>query len=125
VTTQPAPDGPAQTSELVAVADALRALMADERRALARLDVDVLDATTERKQALLEQLAALRAAGQRPTADEARALTAARLELATSAALVGAALTAVGALLGYEPDDRYDRLARCHARTRPLRVVAY
>ncbi len=125
MTAQAAHDRPATASALVAVADALRVAMADERRALAALDPVALEAATARKQPLLDELARLHARPERPTPDELRALTAARLEVAASATLVGAALTAVAAMLGYESDDCYDRLARRHTQSRPLRVVAY
>lgn len=121
----PAPDRRPPTSELVEVLDALRAVMADERRAIARLDLESLEAITARKHVVLDELTRLSAAGRTPTADEARAITATRIDLAASASLLGTAVAAVATVLGFEPDDRYDRLARCHARTRPLRVVAY
>lgn len=125
MTTRPASARPRPTSELVEVLDALRALMADERRAVARLDLESIESIGARKHALVEDLTRLQAAGRRPEPEEARAIAAARLELAASASLIGTAVAAVAAVLGIEADGRYDRLARTHARTRPLRTVAY
>ncbi|HVV85930.1 MAG TPA: hypothetical protein VHE35_22880 [Kofleriaceae bacterium] len=121
----PAPDRPRPTSELVEVLIALRAAMADERRAVAKLDLDSLESITSRKHHAVEELGRLMASGWKPSAEEAEALHATRIDLAASCALIGTARTAVAAVLGLEADDRYDRLARCHARTRPLRAVAY
>ena len=122
---RPAPRATHPTSELVEVLSALRALMADERRAVARLDLESIEAIGARKHALVEDLARLQSSGWRPDADEARAIAATRLELAASSSLLGTAVAAVAAVLGLEADGRYDRLARCQVRTRPLRVVAY
>jgi hypothetical protein len=107
------------------VLTALRAVMADERRAVARLDLESIEAIGLRKHALVEDLARLQSAGCRPDPEEARAIAATRLELAASSSLIGTAVAAVAAVLGIETDGRYDRLARCQAQTRPLRVVAY
>lgn len=123
--TTPAPARRRPASELVDLLAALRAVMADERRAVARLDLESIEAIGARKHALLDELARLQAAGHRPDPDEAQAIAATRLELAASSVLIRTAVDAVGALLGLEADGRYDRLARCHAGTRPLRVVAY
>lgn len=125
MTARPAPASPRPATPLVEVLDALRAVMADERRAIARLDLESLEAINTRKHALVEELGSLHATGALPTADEARAIAAARVELAASAALLSTAVAAVSAALGLEQDGRYDRLARQHARTRPLRAVAY
>ena len=110
---------------MVDVLIALRAVMADERRAIARLDLAALEDLTARKHAVVEDLARLQATGAVPSADDARTIAATRLELAASSSLLGTAVAAVASVLGIESDDRYDRLARCYARTRPLRVVAY
>lgn len=121
----PAPEPSPPASELARTLVELRAVMADERRAIARLDLAALDEVTARKRAIVDALSGLRARDHRPSPAEAEAIHMARVELAASASLIGAASEAVTSLLGYEADDRYDRLARCHARTRPLRVVAY
>ena len=121
----PDPERPPPASELAEVLIALRAVMADERRAIARLDPEALETISARKHAVVQDLGRLMAAGQPPTADEARAIELARAELAASRSLLSTAVAAVGAVLGLEPDGRYDRRARCHARTTPFRVVAY
>lgn len=120
----PAPDQPPAPSALVEVLATLRTVMAEERRAVAGLDLAAIDALNLRKQAVVDQLAGLHAAGRPPSAAEVSAIAAARVELGVSAALVAAALEAVAAVLGYEPDGRYDRQARRHSSTRPLRVMA-
>ncbi len=125
MTHAPAPDRPAPASELAEVLIALRAVMADERRAVARLDLEALETISARKQEVALELARLQAAGRPPSADEARAIGLARAELAASRSLLSTAVAAVGAVLGVEADGRYDRRARCHARTTPFRVVAY
>lgn len=120
----PAPET-SPASELARVLVELRAVMADERRAIARLDLAALDEVTARKRTIVDTLSGLRARQHRPSPVEVEAIHHARVELAASATLIGAASEAVVAMLGFESDDRYDRLARCHARTRPLRVVVY
>ena len=121
------PTAPAPSPASPALAEVLRALgavLAEERRAIARLDVEAIEALTARKQAIVDDLARLHATGATPAPADVHAITAARIELGVSAALVGTALAAVAAVLGYEDDGRYDRQARCQARTRPLRMIA-
>lgn len=103
---------------------ALREVMAEERRAIARLDVVVLEDLTARKHALVTALAELMPA--RPPRDPAlrRLITTARVELGANAALLAAAHEAVAAALGVEPPTVYGRAARAYSTTRPLRVVA-
>ena len=122
---RPAPACP-PASPLADLLAALRAVMADERRAVARLDLAAIESAAARKQALAEELLRLHGTLAAPTADEARAITAARVELAASMSLLGTAAAAVSAVLGHEPDGgRYDRLARRHSPTGSVRVVAY
>jgi hypothetical protein len=121
----PAPDRPHPTSPLAEVLIALRALLADERRAVARLDLESLESITARKHDVVEELSRIHAAGVKPGSDEARTIAAARVDLAASSALIKTAVSAVSAALGIEQDVGYDRMARRHARTRPLRTVAY
>jgi hypothetical protein len=125
MTSRPAPDRARPASPLSELLAALRAVMADERRAVARLDLESIESIGARKHALAVELARLQATGCRPDPEDARAIAATRLELAASSSLLGTAVAAVAAVLGLEPDDRYDRLARTHVQTRPLRVVAY
>ena len=120
----PAPEQPPAPSALVLVLGALGTVMAEERRAVAALDLAAIESLTVRKQAVADQLAVLHAAGRTASAAEVGAIAAARVELGVSAALVAAALEAVAAVLGYEPDGRYDRQARRQSSTRPLRVMA-
>lgn len=124
MTSRPAADRP-PTSSLAEVLVALRALLADERRAIARLDLESLESITARKQAIVDELGQLQATGKAPGAEEARAIAAARADLVASSALIGAAVSAVATVLGVEQDGRYDRMARTHARTRPLRTVTF
>lgn len=100
---------------------ALRAVLADERQALASLDVAALDGLTARKEAILAALTPH--APLTPTTAEARLIVAARVELAANAALLAATTEGVSALLGHGPDERYDRHARCYAATQPLRTM--
>lgn len=112
---------PTPSTPLAEALVALRAVLADERQALANLDVAALSGLTERKEAILAALTPH--APLAPTAAEARMIVAAKVELAANAALLAATTEGVGALLGHGPDERYDRHARCYAATQPLRTM--
>ncbi len=112
---------PSPPADLVDTLVVLRTVMAEERRAIARLDLAAVEALTVRKHAIVTALEQQRAA---PLDGEGRRLLArTRIELAANAALLAAASEGVAALLGRTPDDRYDRQARCHASTQPLRTI--
>jgi hypothetical protein len=102
--------------------------MADERRAVARLDLAGLEASTTRKHGLCEALAGFRKSNVTPDRDTARLLSRVRVELGANAALVAAAREAVQAALGIQRDDRYGRSARFQTpqvSTGSIRIVAY
>jgi len=101
---------------------ALRALMAEERRAIAKLDIDALEQLMPRKHELLAALAALRDARDLDPALK-RLIVAARIELGANAALLSAASEAVSAALGLEPPTGHGRSARAFVTTRPLRSI--
>ncbi len=121
---------PSSRPELVEILERLRAVMAEERRAIARLDLPVLESLTARKRSLCDELAATAAdagaPGDRGNEDRGlrRLVARTRFELGASAALIAAASEAIAAALGEERDDRYDRSARRHVATRPIRVLA-
>ncbi len=112
-------------SSLADVLERLRAVMAEERRAISSLDLTALEAITTRKRSLSDDLAATRSGdGERPSPALRRLIARVRVELGANAALIAAASDAIAAALGVERDDRYDRAARCHSASRPLRVIA-
>lgn len=112
---------PSPNADLVETLVVLRAVLADERRAISRLDVDAVQALTARKHAIV---AALERHAATPLDGESRRLMArARLELAANAALLNAAKDGVAALLGRTPDDCYDRKARRQSTTQPFRTI--
>ncbi len=102
---------PAEPRPLAEALELLRTIMADERRAIARLDLDAIAELTARKQALAP---ALTTAADRATRDPAlaRLVVQLRIELGANAALLRAASEAVAVLLGQEPNQGYDRMAR-------------
>ena len=105
---------------------ALRAVMADERRAIARLDAEAIEELTARKHETAEALAAACRSRRTPLEPALeRQVAVVRAELGASTALIAAAKEAVAAALGREPPTSYDRCARTRAVMRPLRVVAY
>jgi hypothetical protein len=124
---------PSPTADLVDTLVVLRAVMADERRAIARLDLAAVDELTARKHAIVAALERHerherherleRPGGVRLDGEARRLLTRTRIELSANAALLAAASEGVAALLGRTPDGRYDRQARCYASTQPLRTI--
>ncbi len=116
---------PSSTAILVDILDRLRGVMAEERSAISRLDLATLEAITPRKRDLCAELAALRPAALAERDPKlARLVARVRVEIGANAALVAAAGDAIAAALGREEGDRYDRAARIHCDTRPLRVIA-
>jgi hypothetical protein len=111
---------------LVEILESLRAVMAEERRSIARLDMPGLEAITARKRVLCSELSGVIGAGE-PSFDPGmrRLVARVRVELGANAALIAAASEAIASALGVERDDRYDRAARCHTQSRPMRVIAY
>jgi hypothetical protein len=107
---------------------ALREVMADERRAVASLDLAALESSTARKHVLCDALTAAVRRGGTPDRETARLIARVRVELGANAALVAAAREAVQAALGIQRDDRYGRSARFNQpqqTTGSIRVVAY
>lgn len=112
---------PSSPVDLVETLVELRAVLADERRAVARLDLAAVTALTERKHAIVAALEQLAPAP--PDGELRRLLTRTRLELAANAALLAAARDGVAAVLGRTPDDCYDRRARRHSASQSLRTL--
>lgn len=108
-------------ADLVETLVVLRAVMADERRAISRLDLAAVESLTARKHALVEALE--RHATTTLDGEGRRLLARVRLELSANVALLAAAREGVAALLGRTPDDRYDRRARRQTSTEPLRTI--
>jgi hypothetical protein len=116
---------PSPAPGLADVLECLRAVMAEERRAISRLDSPALELVTARKRSLCLELEAAQRAAPRPLGAELRRLLVrTQIELGASFVLLQAATEAVAAALGVEQDDCYDRAARRHATTRPLRKIA-
>jgi hypothetical protein len=111
---------------LAEILESLHAVMADERRAIARLDMPALETITACKRVLCTELAAATAAGSTsPSKDERRLLARVRVELGANAALIAAASDAIAAMMGIDRNTGYDRTARSTVTTRPMRVIAY
>jgi hypothetical protein len=109
--------------ELRLLGEELRAMFADERRAIACLDHARLVQLAEHKLLLSTRLGEARAAAPASIAPQLRMLLAAvRAEAQATAMLASAATEAVRALLGIEQTG-YDRLARRTA-TSSLRLLA-
>lgn len=103
------------------LADELRGVFRDERRAIAKLDHATLDVIAARKRDLANALEAAKATVE--STPETRALFASiRVEAQATAALAGAATDAIRALLGVtEQASAYDR--RANRSSQPLRIL--
>lgn len=102
----------------------LRALFADERRAIAQLDHARLTYLAEQKQRVANALAELHAGMTTVDAPELKLLLeAVRVEARANAMLAATAGDAVRALLGYEPAAGYNRRAK-PITNHPLRLLA-
>lgn len=112
----------AELDELRRAGEELRAVFADERRAISTLDAPLLESVAARKQQVAAHLEQLRS--RLSTTDPlVRDLFAAiRVEAQATALLATAATQAVRELLGYKPANAYDRRAR-HETSRPGRVL--
>lgn len=112
---------PSPAADLVDTLVVLRAVLADERQAISRLDLAAVESLTARKHALVEALE--RHATTTLDGEGRRLMARVRLELSANVALLAAAREGVAALLGRTPDDRYDRRARRQTSTEPLRTI--
>lgn len=112
----------AELEELRRTGEELRAVFADERRAISTLDAALLEIVAARKQQIAAHLEQLRS--RLSTTDPlVRDLFAAiRVEAQATALLATTATQAVRELLGYRPANAYDRRAR-HETSRPGRVL--
>jgi len=108
---------------LITCGEQLRALFADERRAISSLDHARLETITTEKSELAVRLDQLR---KQVTTTDPRVrdlFELIRTEARATALLSTAANQAVRALLGYKPANAYDRMAR-HTTASPGRVLA-
>jgi hypothetical protein len=112
------------TPDLATTLAGLRELLAEERHAIAKLDVALLEALTARKRELVQELGAAGAGLHAHDPVLGRLIMTARVELGANAALIAAACEAVSAALGIEPSASYGRTARTYATTRPMRIIA-
>jgi hypothetical protein len=104
------------------IAQALRQVFADERRAIASLDHARLAELAVRKHELIEQLAR----AERPKSPQLRALLATiRIEAYATAVLAVSANEAVRALLGLQTKNGYDRRAKptCEGPASRIRIT--
>lgn len=109
---------------LRALGEELRALFADERRAITQLDHARLIYLAEQKQRVASALAELQGSMTKTDAPELRLLLeAVRVEARANAMLAATASEAVRALLGYEPASGYNRRAK-PVTNHPLRLIA-
>ncbi len=107
------PDAPSTSpGALLDILTALRAVLAEERRAIACLSLDALDDLAVRKRELSDALASCRNAGPPPDRDTARLLEVTRVDLGANAALIAAARDAIQHALGIPCGDSYGRSAR-------------
>jgi hypothetical protein len=118
--------GPTSPRPLAEILGSLHAVMGDERRAIARLDMPALETITACKRVLCAELAVATAVSStRVSARERQLLARVRIGLGANAALIAAANDAIAAMLGIEKNSGYDRAARSTTTTRPMRVIAY
>lgn len=114
--------GDALLDELRLVGAELRAVLASERSAIARLDRPELERLGATKQEVVARLAAL--APRVPANRDVRAfMHVLRLEAQATALLAATAAQSVRVVLGYEPTGSYDRRARQNP-THRMRVLA-
>ena len=113
--------------DLDVVLTALGLVLARERAAIARLDVEQMIAAEDDKRGLAERIAELLRGPMPADADRrielARRVRRAHNELAAQAMLVSAAAEAVRTLLGEGEPSGYDRRARSTSSSRPIRVI--
>ena len=113
----------AQLDELRRTGEELRALFADERRAISTLDHAKLDELTSAKARLAQRLDKLRSSLDAKDPLVREQFFAIRAEAQATALLATAATQAVRHVLGYKPANVYDRRAR-HQTSGPVRVLA-
>ena len=109
--------------ELRRTGEELRAVFADERRAISTLDHGLLDTVAQRTQLLAAHLDKLRATLTMTDPLVRDLFAAIRIEAQATALLAVTATQAVRELLGYKPANAYDSRARTQT-SRPGRVLA-
>lgn len=109
--------------DLVRVGEELRALFADERRAISKLDHAKLEELANAKIAVAQKLDVLRRNLDATDPDVRELFVTIRTEARATALLASAATTAVRDILGYKPANAYDRRARQYT-SGPGRVLA-
>lgn len=100
-----------QPGTLVEHLTELRTIMAEERRAIARLDLAAIDALTERKRSLAPGLVSAAEQAKKDPA-VARLVTQVRVEISANSILLAAANEAIAVILGQDPNPGYDHRAR-------------
>ncbi len=113
----------AALDELRRTGEELRAVFADERRAISTLDHATLEQVAARKHELAQRLEALRAAIPASDPLVRDLFVAIRTEAHATALLAAAATRAVRELLGYQSAGGYDRRAQA-TTSRVGRVLA-
>jgi hypothetical protein len=107
---------------LRSLGEELRATLAEERRAISRLDHERLEWLAAQKRRVAQQLADARTA--EPLTPDLRDLfEALRVEVRATAMLARTAAEAVRALLGVESTGGYDRYAKKTTTTGPVRLL--
>lgn len=112
--------------ELRELGQELSQAFADERRAIAALDHERLEALAEHKTKIAYRLAEIREAALATGSPAVRDLfIAIRLEAQSTAILAATAANAVRAMLGYETSTTYDRRAKPTTNRIPRILAAY
>lgn len=106
---------------LRSLGEELRATLAEERRAISRLDHERLEWLAEQKRRVAQQLADARPESITP--DLRDLFEALRIEVRATAMLARTAAEAVRALLGVESTGGYDRYAKKTTTTGPVRIL--
>jgi hypothetical protein len=109
--------------ELRRAGEQLRALFADERRAISTLDHAALEQLATAKTEVAQTLASLRSQVKTQDPDVRELFETLRTEARATALLTTAANLTVRGMLGYKPANAYDRMARQHTAS-PGRVLA-
>lgn len=111
------------TDELCRTGEELRALFADERRAISSLDHAKLEELANAKVAIARKLDTLRTKVDTKDPAVRDLFVAIQTEARATALLATAATTAVRSMLGYKTANAYDRRAR-QQMSGPGRVLA-
>jgi hypothetical protein len=109
---------------LRSLGEELRATLAEERKAIARLDHERLEWLAEQKRRVAQQLADARTGAPLPMSPDLKNLfEALRVEVRATAMLARTAAEAVRGLLGVESTGGYDRYAKKTSTTGPVRIL--